>query len=263
MRRPTTPASAWPFVCAGLLACGPSPGTTDATSDSTDATTASSTSGPTSSDEPTSSTDPAPTTTSTSTTASTTTSTSTTSDDTGATTEPTSICETCTPDEICVQLLDEHTCGFPGEGNPRCVPNPHGCVPSDPCSIACHDVCGPDFCEGDPMCSTAAGALQCWSYQGQSGWNCDPFARTDCVAGKKCVPFADDRTRCAEILEPSKQPGEACEGPDFAGTDDCAAGSVCFSGSCVALCSPIDLACADPATTCVVDNPQVGLCLPG
>jgi hypothetical protein len=258
MQRPRAIASRWPhagvLACLGLLACGPAPGEPDAT---TDATTASSTA-PTSSGEPTGPTEPTP---STSTSTSATTSTSD-DPDTGATTTSTPICETCTDDEICVEVLDVHTCGFPGESDLRCVPNPHGCVPTDPCSTACHDLCGPAHCEGEPMCSTTAGALQCWTYQLQPGWNCDALAQDDCIAGKKCVPgFEGDHTLCTPILEPMAAVGEACEGPTFERADNCAAGAVCFAGTCAELCSPETLQCADPAATCEVPGELVGVCL--
>lgn len=185
---------------------------------------------------------------------------------TTTTTRPT-VCDSCTADQICVEILDEHTCWI-DEPTPSCRPNPHGCVLSDPCSIACQDLCGPRFCEGHPRCATNPDALTCWSNMGQAAWQCDAFAQDDCIEGKKCVPYDGvdglGQTKCVPVQDPADAVGEACTGPDADAEDSCEKGAFCFVGTCVALCigSPAAPDCADPASTCWIVDDAYTLCMP-
>jgi len=180
---------------------------------------------------------------------------------TGTTTmAPPSFCDLCGDQQICVEFLDEHTCGQPVDDGTRlvCLENPNGCVPSDPCSVACQDLCGAMYCEAPVECAKEPGAMTCSTSQGQTGSTCDPFIQ-NCVEGKKCVPYGDSGfqgTKCVPVVEPAAGVGEACEGPDADGGDNCELGAVCFAGECVALCigSPDAPDCADPAQTCSISG---------
>ncbi len=188
---------------------------------------------------------------------------------TGGTTGPApGPCEACADDEICVQVLDQHTCGgVLDELNVRCEPNPFGCVDSDPCSTECHDICGTLECTWGAVqdCASEPGLLHCASDKGQPAWACDLWAQDDCVAGKKCVPVSDvvdDWPECVPIEEDADAIDEACEATGDG--DSCEAGSFCL-GVCVALCigSPAAPDCADEGNTCaVVNGGALPLCLP-
>jgi hypothetical protein len=107
---------------------------------------------------------------------------------------------------------------------------------------------------------------------------CDLFSQ-DCVAGEKCMPWADDggpawnATRCSPLAANPAQLGDPCqvEGSAASGIDDCDIGLMCWDvdasgiGTCEDMCTgnaeaPI---CEDPADLCVIANDgAIVLCLP-
>ncbi|MCR9160754.1 MAG: hypothetical protein ACE37F_04040 [Nannocystaceae bacterium] len=114
---------------------------------------------------------------------------------------------------------------------------------------------------------------------GGTSVECDIWAQ-DCVAGEKCMPWANDggsawnATRCVPIDPDPVGVGETCvvEGSGVSGIDDCDLGAMCWGvdaetneGTCVAMCegSPEAPTCAPEATACSITNEGVViLCLP-
>lgn len=251
------------LALAGVLGCPPA--------DDTPADTSSSTTAPIATGEPAPVTtgEPAPVTT-TGDTGATTTEPPTSTGSSGSTGDPPmpSPCDACADDEVCVENIDTHTCGGFDDPTPACEPNPLACASSDPCSIACQDLCGTDTCSwgGVSECSSEPGALHCSSYQGRPEYACDPYTDEGCVPGKKCVPLSavdDYWFTCVPVVDPAVAVGEACT-PSSMG-DECEAGSFCFNGACYAVCtgSPAAPDCADPANICLTANDgALPLCVP-
>ena len=121
--------------------------------------------------------------------------------------------------------------------------------------VTCDGVPGLD---GDPRCS----------------W-CDLFAQ-DCPDGEKCAPWdADvdgywDSVKCVE-LSGDGQPGEPCAAePGATGEDDCDVGVMCWNldenneGTCVALCtgSPDEPMCPESTICNITGDGVLNLCLP-
>jgi hypothetical protein len=114
---------------------------------------------------------------------------------------------------------------------------------------------------------------------GGGGNECDIFAQ-DCMAGEKCMPWANDggsawnATTCSPVAPNPNQVGDPCtvEGSGVSGVDDCDIGLMCWGvdvqtnmGECIELCScnAVTPVCETPNTTCSISNQGVlPLCLP-
>ncbi len=109
-------------------------------------------------------------------------------------------------------------------------------------------------------------------------FECDLFAQ-DCMAGEKCMPWADNggpawnSTRCSPLDPNPAQVGDECtvEGTGVSGIDNCDIGLMCWGvdeagvGICEDMCTGSSEApiCENPDDTCsIANNGAIVLCLP-
>jgi hypothetical protein len=179
-----------------------------------------------------------------------------------------SLCESCSPDEMCVAEVLSDLCfeGFNYELS--CITRPDACE-LDPCAPDCLlAACGEGY-QCVPECSSEPVDLWC-SINSFMPVSCD-LATQDCAEGEKCVPIvslgaegAYDAAICVSI-EGDAQPGEACVMADD-WHDDCALGSYCTAaagqvGVCQGLCDG-EGACADGEGCLTANEGLLPVCLP-
>lgn len=179
-----------------------------------------------------------------------------------------SLCESCSPDEMCVAEVLSDLCfeGFNYELS--CVTRPDACE-IDPCAPDCLlAACGEDY-QCVPECSSEPVDLWC-SISSFMPLSCN-LAEQDCVEGEKCVPIvsrgvpgAYDDAICVSI-EGDAQPGEACVMTDD-WHDDCALGSYCTAaagqvGVCQGLCDG-EGACPNGEGCLTANAGLLPVCLP-
>ena len=126
--------------------------------------------------------------------------------------------------------------------------------------------------------NTTVGFITMTDGGGGVSFECDLFAQ-DCMAGEKCMPWANDggpawnATRCSPLDPNPAQVGDECmvEGSGVSGIDNCDIGLMCWNvdetgvGICEDMCTgsaeaPI---CENPDDTCSQANDgAIVLCLP-
>jgi hypothetical protein len=179
--------------------------------------------------------------------------------------EPSSACESCTEDELCVARADD-ACTADFGYTLECVPAVAACANGecDPdCLVA---VCGNDTCA--PPCGQVPG-VDVWC-SGAIMFGCDPIAQ-NCPEGEKCVAYASqggtwDATKCVPLTGDNML-GEACMSAGVVeSTDDCDENGMCFGfddegqGTCYGFCGP-DETCPDSQTCFIANDESIALCL--
>jgi hypothetical protein len=179
--------------------------------------------------------------------------------------EPSTPCESCSEDELCVAHADD-ACNAEFGYTLECVPAVAACATGE-CDPDCLEaVCGNNFCT--PPCGQVPG-VDVWC-SGQMWGSCDPMAQ-DCPEGEKCVPWASqgenwDATKCVPVTG-DNMVGESCE---YAGaveaTDDCDENGWCFGvdvegmGTCYGFCDPGET-CPDGQSCLVANQDSIALCI--
>lgn len=177
--------------------------------------------------------------------------------------EPSNLCDSCTPDELCIAHADDF-CMEDFGYTLECVPAVAACADNacDPECLAA--VCGNDSCP--PPCGPVTG-VDVWC-TGEAS-SCDPIAQ-DCPEGEKCVPYAStggnwDDNKCVPVTG-DNMIGDACMSNGVVeSTDDCDANSMCFAfddegmGTCYGFCEPGEI-CPDGQTCLIANDESVALC---